>query len=193
MRLIVIVLVALSIPVSLHAQEKDVGKKVDKLVEALASSDDRIKAYSELQKLGPPAYPHLFKHFSDERHSIREDGGSAMRDWTVGQMCYHVIELQLQPYKTFTEGGFDPRSRKRRPDYAKHINLRDPKAANQWWETRKKWSLHEFQVEALEWVVDEERNDQESFLEVERNAMTEALRKLKATKKPLKPGVPWVL
>lgn len=123
MRLIAIVLVALSIPGSLLAQEKVARKEVDKLVEALASSNDRIKAYLELQKLGPPAYPHLFEHLSDERHFIRDDGGSAMRDWTVGQMCYHVIELQLQPYKTFTEGDFDPRQLTTYPRYRPTTNF----------------------------------------------------------------------
>ncbi len=156
-----------------------------------AAQKDVSRAYSELCNLGPAAFPFLFDHFTDRRYSLTADAGSAERNFTVGNLCYQAIALQLQPYGNFTAGEGDPRSRKRRPSYLKHIQLRDPEAARKWWKSHDKLTLREMQIEVLKWVIEEEAETPDEYEDDEREWLSDTLESLKKSDKPMRRGSPW--
>lgn len=207
----ILLLLAIAPAISI-AEEKVTQETVDALVDRLASpnpaptirqtakyppgydkaaQEDVSRAYSELCDLGPAAFPFLFDRFTDKRYSLTADGGAAEHNYTVGDVCYFAVEYQLQPYGTFTEGKGDPRFRERRPHYPEHIQLEDPQAARKWWESHKHMTLHEMQIEVLQWVIDEEAKSPKDFEAVERKWLSRQLNSLKKSKKPLPMGSPW--
>ena len=150
------------------------------------TQEDVLRAHSELHDLGPSAFPYLFEHFADERYSLTADRGSAYDNFTVGDVCYDIVADQLQPYGVLTEGeGADARRRPSRPDYPRHIRLRDLKTAQTWWELHKKMTLREIQMEALQWVIDEEAKAPTRYSDSERRWLAETLESLRKSDKPL--------
>jgi hypothetical protein len=105
------------------------------------------------------------------------------------------LRRQLQPYAVSCLGDrargkikFDPRERPIRPNYLKHNNLWDPKAAAAWWEQRKDKSLRELQLEALQWVLAEEQKAPKQYSEEDRAYLKELISKLEAGTEPLPPA-----
>jgi hypothetical protein len=145
-----------------------------------------LRAELELHSLGPSALPYLFEHFADERYSRTANRGAAYDNFTVGDVCYDIVAEQLQPYGILTKGrGADARRRPTRPDYPRHIRLRDLKAAQTWWELHKKMTLREIQMEVLQWVIDEEAKTPTRYSDSERRWLAETLESLRKSDKPL--------
>jgi hypothetical protein len=102
-----------------------------------SAQQDVSLAYRELCELGPKAFPFIIPHLDDKRYSLTADGGAADVNFTVGQLCFHAIDLQLQPYKTCSRGEGDPRNRPRRPHYLAELRLHDPIEAQKWIDSLK--------------------------------------------------------
>lgn len=196
------------------AKETVTQESVDKLVEQLVSKNPMPKevdgsaaeyppkynkklqnrvyaAYQKLSLLGVPAFPHLIKYFDDPRYALTADGGSMDVNFTVGELCYYLVELQIQPDKGWTAGEGDPRFRTLRPHFPQHIQLRDKDAAMKWWEQIKTKSLTEIQIVVTEWTIAEEAKQPSEFTDEERKALSERLQRLRTTNKPIPSTVPW--
>jgi hypothetical protein len=52
-------------------------------------------------------------------------------------------------------------------------------------------TLREMQMEALQWVIDEESKDPKGYHDLERRWLAETLASLRQSDKPLDRGVPW--
>ncbi|MFN7889164.1 MAG: hypothetical protein ACK5OC_02635, partial [Pirellula sp.] len=153
--------------------------------------EDIFLAYRELCKLGPKAFPFIIPHLGDKRYSLTADGGAADVNFTVGQLCFSAIDLQLQPYKTYSRGEGDPRNRPSRPHYLAKLDLRDPAKTQDWIDSLKNKTLLQLQIEVLEWVIEEESKDRTKYPAVEHDWLHETLETLKKAEEPLPSGVPW--
>lgn len=216
-RLMIAVSVIIFVPVLKHAlsQEGEIQQRVDELVEQLASKnpvprevkgssaeyptayDDNLQklvyqVYRELDALGVTAFPDLIKHFDDKRYSLTADAGPMDKNFTVGELCYYIVELQIQPDKGWTVGTGDPRFRKFRPHFPREIKLRDKAAAMNWWEQNKDKSLTDIQIAVTEWTIAEEEKASVDFSDDEKAALAKRLRDLRSTGKPFPSTVPWV-
>ena len=201
---------------SMAAFSKDVVTKetVDALVEQLASKnptpqevdggtadyppnyDKKLQkpiyeTYRKLNVLGVKAFPHLIDHFDDRRYALTADGGSMDINFSVGELCYYIVELQIQPDKGWTVGKGDPRFRAFRPHFPKHIKLRDKESAMKWWEQNKTRSLAEIQILVTEWAIAEEAKRPTEYTDEERKALQKSLDDLRRTDKPIPSSVPW--
>jgi hypothetical protein len=156
-----------------------------------AGQEEVFQAYRELRELGPKAFPFIIPHFDDKRYSLTADGGVADVNFTVGQLCFSAIDLQLQPYKTYSRGEGDPRNRPRRPSYLSKQDLRDPAKAQKWIDSLKNKTLLQLQIEVLEWVIEEESKDRTKYHALEHDWLHETLETLKKAKEPIPSGVPW--
>ncbi len=199
---------------SANGQDATMSERVDALVEQLVSKNPAPRevkgstaeypagydkdlqkpisaAYRELNSLREQAFPHLIKHFDDKRYALTADGGPMDKNFTVGDLCYYIVELQIQPDKGWTVGDGDPRSRKFRPHYPTHLNLRDKTDAAKWWERNKDKSLVEIQIAVIEWTIEEEEKHPTEYTEEERSALKMRLHELSKAGKPLPSTVPW--
>lgn len=149
------------------------------------------EAYRQLNQLGVAAFPHLIPHFDDQRYALTADGGSMDINFTVGNLCYYLVELQIQPDKGWTVGEGDPRFRTFRPHFPQHIKLREKEAAMKWWEENKTKSLTEIQILVTEWAIAEEAKRPTEYTDEERSALAKTLDKLRKTNKPIPSTVPW--
>lgn len=149
-------------------------------------------AFHELRKLSPRSFPFLFDHMDDKRYCLTADAGDFDRNYTVGELCRDILSSHLQSdVWDHKSGGTSFRRRPDQPDYLAHHKLFEPKAAKEWWKTRKDKSLRELQIEVLEWVVEEEVKAPDKYPEAERAKIRETVKKLKASEKPLEPGFPF--
>lgn len=201
-------------PMLAIGEDGAVAKRVDELVEQLASKNPSprevkgstaefpagfdknlqkpvYKAYRELNALGKAAFPQLIAHFDDARYALTADGGSMDKNFTVGELCYYLVELQIQPDKGWAAGPGDPRFRRFRPHFPTHIGLRDKSAALKWWEASKDKSLVEIQIAVTEWTIAEEEKVPAEFSQEEHEDLARRLRELRSTGKPLPAAVPW--
>ncbi len=121
------------------------------------------KAYRELDLLGVKAFPHLIRHFDDRRYAITADAGSMDKNFTIGNLCYFIVELQIQPDKGWAVGIGDPRFRTPRPHFPTHIKMRDKTEAMRWCEASKDLSLTQIQIAVTEWTIAEERKVPSAF------------------------------
>ena len=153
--------------------------------------EDVFLAYRELRELGPKAFRFIIPHLDDKRYSLTADGGAANVNFTVGQLCFKAIDLQLQPYKTYSRGEGDPRNRPRRPHYLAKLDLGDPAKTQSWIDSLENKTLLQLQIEVLEWVIEEESKDRTKYPAVEHDWLNETLETLKKAKEPLPSGVPW--
>lgn len=148
-------------------------------------------AYEQLDHLGVAAFSELIDHLDDERYAFTADGGSKDRNFTVRHLCYHLIELQIQPDKGWTAGEGDPRFRVRRPHYPTEMNLRDKIAAGAWWEEHKMKTVRELQITVVDWIIVEEAKTPDKFPETEKSALREKQIILRASDKPYPSTIPW--
>jgi len=67
--------------------------------------------YRELKKIGPEAFPYLHAHLKDERYSLTEDTGSVFSNINVGFLCDWILKEQISPFenKVVGEGYSAPR------------------------------------------------------------------------------------
>ncbi|MBM3966921.1 MAG: hypothetical protein FJ308_17920 [Planctomycetes bacterium] len=156
-----------------------------------AGQEDVFLAYRELRELGPKAFRFIIPHLDDKRYSLTADGGAADVNFTVGQLCFSAIDLQLQPYKTYSRGEGDPRNRPRRPHYLAKVRLNDPIESRKWIDSLENKSLLQLQIEVLEWVIEEESKDRTKYPAVETAWLHETLETLNKAREPLPSGVPW--
>jgi hypothetical protein len=139
-------------------------------------------AWRKLRDLGPRAFPYLFDHLDDNHYSFTADAGESDYNWSVGRACFDIVRCQLEPFSV----GRRPQP----PNYTFH-NLGKPANARKWWVTHKSKSLHELQVEAVEWVLSEIERTPDRYTEATRKDLKDSLRNLRTSKTPLKPTVPW--
>ncbi len=149
------------------------------------AQDSVSKSFHQLQALGRPALPYLVTHFGDERYSMTFDSGATYDNFSVGSLCIDILEGHLQPYGTRREEG------QPRPAYFWHHRLDDPDNAKKWFESRKDKTMVTLQLEVAHWVIEEEAKTPEEYHDEEREFMANVVRKLKNSRKPLAPGVPW--
>ncbi|MGN6546807.1 MAG: hypothetical protein ACTHK7_17255 [Aureliella sp.] len=214
-RFVLMVLLLIFAPWPARAEDAAAKQRVEKLVAQLASpnkaplirgpsakyppqydheAQDRVwDAYEELCDLGTVSFPYLFQHFDDKRYALTADTGAADTNFTVGALCFAIVDLHLQPYKVYSEGQGDRRARATRPHYATHFKLKDPAAARAWWEPRKGKTMRELQIEVLEWIVSEETKEPAKYGESERRWLAETLESLRKSDEPLQHGYPWAL
>ncbi len=211
--LTLVVIFALN-PIDALGQVDDTKAIVDGLVEQLASpnpipkekkgseadypkSYDRklqkpvYEAYRKLDQLGVKAFPFLIDHFDDKRYALTADVGSMDKNFSIGDVCYYIVELQIQPDKGFAIGEGDPRFRKMRPHYPRHIGLRNKEVATTWWERNKDRTLAEIQIVVTEWTIEEEEKSPEGYTDDERQFLLKRLQDLRNTNTPIPSPVPW--
>lgn len=210
----IVVCVSGLLPMQGSSQESATKEHVESLIENLASKnpvprerkgstaefpqsyDKKLQvsvfdAYKKLDELDEAAFPYLIGHFDDERYALTEDAGPMDKNFTVGQLCYHLVELQIQPDKGWTVGKGDPRTRKSRPHYSTHILLRDKAMAMRWSESIRGKSLLQLQLIAYEWIDQEEEKNSKDYTDEERRALAARLKTLRASRKALPSAVPW--
>lgn len=156
---------------------------------------DRKKQYkvhlarSKLAELGPPAFPFLIDSWKDDRYSLTTCNG--LSGWyyneSVGRVCQAIIFDRLQPYSYWQAGGGDPRERARRPSYPGHF-IGSQGAAKAWWGKNKERSLHQMQLEALNWIIAEEAKHPGDFIDKEKQCLQKLRKELVEGSEPLPPG-----
>lgn len=112
--------------------------------------------------------------------------------FTVGDLCYYIVELQIQPDKRWTVGVGDPRARRFRPHFPSTFKLRDKTVAMKWWQQNKDKSFVEFQISVTEWVIAEKEKASPEVGEEEMAALVTRLLDLRSGGKPLPRTLPWV-
>ena len=122
-------------------------------------SDRRVIAYEaadQLTEIGYPAFPKLVAKLDDRRQS------AAFGRWKrmdVGMACYSILMWQIYSLPDDVSGSFyrtgaDGKSRSR-PVYLNQIW--DEEGLGPWLEARKEKPLIDIQLEALSWVLENER------------------------------------
>jgi hypothetical protein len=107
-----------------------------------------LEARNKLLAIGMAAFPRLVTHVEDPRYSHTEQREASL--WlnvSVGYVCYHIVALQAevyQPLATLPMTGriWVPAGRE---------NLA------KWWESHKKLSLCEIQLEGARWAIERQR------------------------------------
>jgi len=159
--------------------KKDIGSQVEALIEKLAISeepagkkpiyspdrdtpktDKRVIAYEaacELKKHGKRAFPFLLRHLDDKRQSV---AFRRVIPHDVGDACFCIIRDQVfclpkdyrgSIYRTGGDGKMHERAYFSAPDLFTY------KTIGPWLEARKGKSLEAMQVEALEWLIEQEK------------------------------------
>lgn len=159
--------------------DKESVKEIERLIEQLAISDKpaamepvytpsidtprtdkRVIAFEAAKKLktyGKAAFPFLLAHLDDNRQSV---AFRRVIPHTVGLSCLCIIEDQIIAlpsdyqgsfYRKGKDGELHPRPRFMEP------HLFTSKTIAQYLEDRKDKSLEEMQVEALEWLIEQEK------------------------------------
>ena len=147
------------------------------------------EARRKLRDFGPAAIPCLALHSNDTDYSDTVDDGAFDRNLTVGEECHYLIESQLMPlaqsssFPTRHPEGASVQSSWPSPRYVRAHNLYDPKSAEEWWKQRRNKSLHDIQIEVLEWTT----NELKKTSDPERAALQAKLKALRQTVQPLKP------
>ena len=148
-------------------------------------------AFDRLHDIGRTAFSYLVEHFNDDAYSYTYDQGNLDKNFTVGEQCRLIFELELVPWSGHRETSH-------KDDigvcfhwphfvYLETHHLYDPKTAKKWCEERKDKLLHDLQVEVLEGTIDEEEKAPNVYPEIERNSLKVNLVFLQASKEPLKP------
>lgn len=113
-------------------------------------------AYESLQAMGMAAFPALISACNDERYSF-SGVYAAWRNHTVGDACRMIIEGQVDFY------GYGYKSRDCptgghlvKPSY--FWNKDGAGDLRKWWTERQGRSLHELQIETLQWTIQKEEN-----------------------------------
>jgi hypothetical protein len=116
-----------------------------------------IDAAEGLRKKGVAAFPNLVQHLDDKRQSV---AFRSVIPHDVGDACFCIIREQVfslpKDYRrSYNRTGADTKSRPR-PYFIEPV-LFDHSTLPKWLEQRKDKSLREMQIEALTWLIEEER------------------------------------
>lgn len=122
--------------------------------------DKRVIAYEAIKKLmscGKRTFPYLIKKFDDNRQSVAIKPKIPI---TVGGTCYHIIEQMIfdlpEDYQgSYLRIGADGQYHNRPYSLGQDLFTWDTIEA--WLEERKNKSLEEIQIEALEWMIEREK------------------------------------
>lgn len=128
-------------------------------MEGTPSNDPRVIAYeaaAKLAELGDVAFPQLLAHQHDERQSV---AFRRVLRHTVGLACYSIVEDAIynlpDDYRgSFYREGADGQLHERPRFLAPGVFERDTVEA--WLAERQGQSLTELQIEALEWLIEQE-------------------------------------
>lgn len=139
---------------------------INRLIDDLAISSstdyeaDRARAFEAVEKLtalGKQGFPYLLDHLNDSRESVELQ--RLNRRQNVGEACYYIIVLQIF---NIPPGYAIPLIRKGadgelhdRP-FSAEQGLFDQSTISTWLENRKVDPLVALQVEALEWLLEQE-------------------------------------
>ena len=148
-----------------------------------------LTAWCHLADAGIQAFPLLLEQLDDKRYSFTKDAGENDFNWSVGRACFDVMRCQVEPwyYKTLpgTNGDYCLR-----PRYTGHY-FRNAAAAKSWWETHKHKSVHDLQIEVVQWILAEEAKTPGEYSPAERMYLEAILKKLHGGKVPFPGNVPW--
>ena len=155
-------------PPSVGVDSRPSAEVIENLVEELAISSGptgdadgrRARAFAaaeELHAMGKHAFPHLLEHLDDKRESVEFQ--RLNRQQYVGEACYCIIAYQILDVPDgypipFLRTGADGQ-RHHRP-YAVEQDLFDSSTITAWLKQRESEPLAALQVEALEWLLEEE-------------------------------------
>jgi hypothetical protein len=142
-----------------------------------------------LRRLGPQAFPALIERWGDDRYCVTVSHrlSGYCRNRSVGDICREIVFDQIQPYSYWQAGDDDPRGRPRRPSYPAFF-LGSQAAARQWCGKNQNRTLHEIQLEALEWVIAEEGKHPRDFTDKERQTLQKIHGNLIRDQRPIPPG-----
>ena len=142
---------------------------IENLIDDLAISSDptddvgdrRARAYAAaeaLHALGKQAFPHLLEHLDDNRESVEFQ--RLNRRQYVGEACYCIIAYQILDVPpdfamSIFRTGADGKSHER-PYSSAEQDLFDSSTIAAWLKQREAEPLVALQVEALEWLLEEE-------------------------------------
>lgn len=83
----------------------------------------------------------LFDHINDKRYCLTlESPSGAWNDWDVGDLCYHILRVNIEPYQRPGDRRFDR--------FIPHPRSQDP-SLGEWWQPRSDKSLLDLQLEAI--------------------------------------------
>jgi len=155
------------------------GAEIEALIEKLAISDEpaingpiytpskntprtdkRVVAYDAAKKLmsyGKQTFPYLLKHLDDKRQSV---AFRRVEPHNVADACFCIIRMQVfflpEDYRgSFCRTGADGKMHDRA--YFLKPALFTYDTIESWLEERKEKSLEEMQVEALQWLIEQEK------------------------------------
>ena len=156
-------------PHSVEVESPPSAEVIENLIEELAISSGptgdadgrRARAFAaaeELHAMGKHAFPHLLEHLDDKRESV---GFQRLnRQQYVGEACYCIITykiLDIPPdfAMSIFRTGADGKSHER-PYSSAEQGLFDSSTITAWLKQRESEPLAALQVEALEWLLEEE-------------------------------------
>ncbi len=139
-------------------------------------------ARNRLHNAGYEALPYLMQHLDDRRYSFTADAGECDVNWSVRTACRDLIRCFLEPYGNFGS----ERDLALRPSYFLHCKLFEPKAAAEWWRTHKDKSLHDLQLESVQWVITEEVKTPGRFRIEDGQLLQSELAELQSSSAPLR-------
>jgi hypothetical protein len=145
--------------------------------------------WGRLRQAGTQAFPYLFESLSDDRYSFTEDAGENDYNWMVGRACFDVVRCQIEPWDN-NQLPVNGKYNRRRPRYTDRL-LHNPRAAKAWWETHKQLSIHDLQLEILQWVIAEEAKMPEKYSSSEREYLNALLTNLQRGTTIYPPTRPW--
>jgi hypothetical protein len=130
------------------------------------------------------ALPYLIEALDDDRYcmTINWAEGDAFYNWDVGDISREIIENRLEVYRDLI--------RFSGPSHWNRYRYRP--ISKEWWEARRKKSLAELQIEAIDWAIEVRKGEDPTRVHPERALEVANLLKLRdeiqSTKRPAKPG-----
>jgi hypothetical protein len=156
------------IPPSVGVDSRPSAEVIENLIDELAISSDptddvgdrRARAFAaveELSALGKQAFPYLLEHLDDNRESVELQRLNRRQD--VGEACYCIIAYQILDIppgyaipmvRTGADGELHHRP------FSAEQGLFDSSTITAWLKQREAEPLAALQVEALEWLLEQE-------------------------------------
>jgi hypothetical protein len=146
------------------------------------------ETWDEIIAEGPSAFPYLFEHFDDNRFSFNNQMGNSglSFDLTVGLVCMDIISSQIVPFGTSIKLENTSTSITERPSYFnKYLIMK--KVALEWLKIHQNESLHDMQIDALEWTIAEEKKFDNPKYDDDLKYLIEVLENLKKSNRALPP------
>jgi hypothetical protein len=145
-----------------------------------------VETWDKLLTVDTAGLSTLIAHYDDQEYStsIASVISEYWHNWTVGEVCREIVISRIEPYGHYTPGTGDPRSRPQRPSYCrKYLDTKD--TATHWWQEHQNKTLREIQLEALDWIIAEEKAEDAKKFAKDIEFLEETRNKLNASTKPL--------